>query len=370
MPAQPPSHPRDAASAPAPHGHDQPAPGHQSGPDTPTGRQNYRNDTSGQPARRGHLARVANPGNSPGAGGRSQDAVAGHRVGAHPVAVGTARLRRPRATAIHFPGNDRPHVLPLTGLWRFTTTVIEQLTGGGYLAGTRGDTELISPAIAARIIDTYTETGALVLDPDCGAGTTLVEAVRTGRRALGVTCHTRWLRLAQANLAVAAQAGATADAALFRRLALCTDQVRGPSVDLLLTTLRTDVSRQGWRWSTAALVQLCLTLHEAGPILNPDAHVIITADGADHRGRSVDLFGSIIAIARAAGLRPVAHYAALTPTTASSTDRRGARHRNRVMRRHDALVFQARIGSSRNAAPPETPREAPPADNELMRCAA
>lgn len=369
MPARPPHHPgQDTGAAESP-GHDNPTPGQESNPDIATGRQSHSNDTSGHPAGSGHLVPVANPPNSPRAGGRSPDAVAGHHLRAHPVAARTAPPHRPRLAAIDLPSNDLAPASPVTGIWPFTTTVTEQLTDGGYLASTRDDTQLIPPALAGRIIDAYSAPGDLVLDPDCGAGTTLVESVRAGRRALGVTAHTRWLRLAQANLAVTAQAGASASAALFRRLALCTDQVRGPNVDLLLTTVRNQAPRQERRWSTAALAQLCLTLHEARPILNPDAHVIITADGADHRGRSVDLSGSIIAIARAARLRPVAHYVAFTPTAASGTDRRG-RHRNRVMRRHDALVFQTRIGSSRNAALSKTPREALPAGNELMRCAA
>ena len=63
------------------------------------------------------------------------------------------------------------------------------------------------PAIAAHAIATYTRPGELVCDPMCGIGTTLVEAVRAGRPALGVEYEPRWAALARANLALAAADG-------------------------------------------------------------------------------------------------------------------------------------------------------------------
>ncbi len=42
------------------------------------------------------------------------------------------------------------------------------------------------PAIAAHAIRHYTRPGDLVLDPMCGIGTTLVEAIDNGRRAVGI----------------------------------------------------------------------------------------------------------------------------------------------------------------------------------------
>lgn len=41
------------------------------------------------------------------------------------------------------------------------------------------------PALARRLIDTYVPTGGSVLDPFCGGGAVLVEAVRSGREAVG-----------------------------------------------------------------------------------------------------------------------------------------------------------------------------------------
>ena len=48
------------------------------------------------------------------------------------------------------------------------------------------------PAIAAHAIATYTRPGDLVLDPMCGIGTTLVEALHPDRRAVGVEYEPRW----------------------------------------------------------------------------------------------------------------------------------------------------------------------------------
>ena len=65
------------------------------------------------------------------------------------------------------------------------------------------------PAIARRAIATYTAPGDLVLDPMCGIGTTLVEAVHLGRDAIGVEYEQPWTDLARGNLAHARSQGAT-----------------------------------------------------------------------------------------------------------------------------------------------------------------
>lgn len=42
------------------------------------------------------------------------------------------------------------------------------------------------PAVPRRLIDRWTRPGALVLDPFCGSGTSLVEAILLGRKGLGI----------------------------------------------------------------------------------------------------------------------------------------------------------------------------------------
>ncbi|WUI01587.1 site-specific DNA-methyltransferase [Spirillospora sp. NBC_00431] len=65
------------------------------------------------------------------------------------------------------------------------------------------------PAIAATVIDTFTDPGDLVVDPMCGIGTTLVEAVHLGRDAAGVEYETDFAYLTLRNLRHARAQGAT-----------------------------------------------------------------------------------------------------------------------------------------------------------------
>ena len=57
------------------------------------------------------------------------------------------------------------------------------------------------PELARRAINAYSEPGDLVLDPMCGIGTTLVEAIHLSRNALGIELERRWVQVARANLA-------------------------------------------------------------------------------------------------------------------------------------------------------------------------
>jgi 16S rRNA G966 N2-methylase RsmD len=57
------------------------------------------------------------------------------------------------------------------------------------------------PGIAASVIEVLSERGGRVLDPFCGSGTVLVEAMLAGRRATGVDLSPLALRIAEAHLA-------------------------------------------------------------------------------------------------------------------------------------------------------------------------
>jgi tRNA G10 N-methylase Trm11 len=65
------------------------------------------------------------------------------------------------------------------------------------------------PELARRIMAEYSPPSGLVVDPMCGIGTTLVEATRLGRDAVGVELEARWADLACANLAHTRIRGAT-----------------------------------------------------------------------------------------------------------------------------------------------------------------
>lgn len=71
------------------------------------------------------------------------------------------------------------------------------------------------PAVAAHAIAHYTQPGDLVLDPMCGIGTTLVEAVHAGRRAVGIEYEPHWVDVARANLQLARDAGVEHEGRVF-----------------------------------------------------------------------------------------------------------------------------------------------------------
>ncbi|MEO3830332.1 DNA methyltransferase [Actinomadura sp. B10D3] len=65
------------------------------------------------------------------------------------------------------------------------------------------------PAIAATVIESFTRPGELVVDPMCGIGTTLVEAVHLGRDAAGVEYEPDFVHLTLGNLRHARAHGAS-----------------------------------------------------------------------------------------------------------------------------------------------------------------
>jgi modification methylase len=72
------------------------------------------------------------------------------------------------------------------------------------------------PALARQAIETYSNPGDIVLDPMCGIGTTLVEAIYTGRRAVGIELEPRWAKLARANIRHAHHQGARSPAQVIK----------------------------------------------------------------------------------------------------------------------------------------------------------
>jgi SAM-dependent methyltransferase len=80
---------------------------------------------------------------------------------------------------------------------------------GRYLPESTAHPGKMLPALARTAIQSYSDLGELVLDPMCGTGTTLVEAVHLGRTAVGVELEPRWAALAAANLTLARDQGAS-----------------------------------------------------------------------------------------------------------------------------------------------------------------
>ncbi len=217
------------------------------------------------------------------------------------------------------------HSLVLTSVWPIGAVgIATQLADGGYHDATAADPALMSPAIARHAITTFTRPGDVVLDPDCGAGTTVVEALRCGRHAIGVTGRRRWWRLARTNVTATKAQGAITDGMVLildRRsgTAAATAGLTG-RVGLLLTTLRLTDSDSD---IDTAVERVRRLLAQYRPLLRPGGHVVIVCSPQRHAVRQdvLDLPGQIVAAGSAAGLAPIARCQALTAAI-----RRGRTH--------------------------------------------
>lgn len=178
---------------------------------------------------------------------------------------------------------------------------------GRHVGATRSDTAL-TPAIARWIIETYTEPGEIVCDPNPGPGLVLAEAVRAARHALALPTQPRWESALEANLDLARLAGSAGQATLLDSI----DDPRAADlpgvVDLVLTGLRHTPASDPSR----VLVGLYEDLDAVADWVWPGRHVVITCHPWRRRGRLLDLPGKIHDAAEAVGLVPSDHCIALT----------------------------------------------------------
>jgi modification methylase len=285
---------------------------------------------------------------------------------------------------ILLPTAESPDAPVPNSVWPCGTTTVEaQLDVGGYHHATGGDSALIAPAIAAYAVEAFTRPGDIVLDPDCGAGTTVVEALRAGRHAIGLSGQRRWWRLARANVTATKARGAFVDG-----MVLILDRRPGTAaaaetagltgrVDLLLTTLRpvgphADITR--------ALDRLHAVLSEYRSLVRPGGHVVITCAPRRHPVRHdlLDIPSEIVAVGIAAGLAPVARSLALTAdvrrrrvhTHATLAQRRAATRAERALghpialsAHQTVLVFRA----DPEAADPALTQPIPPLPQRHQR---
>ena len=70
-------------------------------------------------------------------------------------------------------------------MWLTAQTTPAGQRRGRYVPESTAHPAKMLPAIAAHAIRHYTQPGDLVLDPMCGIGTTLVEALHAGRTRSG-----------------------------------------------------------------------------------------------------------------------------------------------------------------------------------------
>ena len=198
------------------------------------------------------------------------------------------------------------------------------------------------PAAAAHAIAYYTDPGDLVLDPMCGIGTTLVEALDAGRAALGVEYEPHWVQVARDNIALAADNGAAHSGAVFagdaRQLPallpadyrgqvslVVTSPPYGPSVHgQVITTPNNTVQKFHHRYGNTLdrgnlanighqrlLAGFTRILTALRVFLKPGGHVVITARPWREHSELIDLPTQILDCGHQAGLIPTERCVAL-----------------------------------------------------------
>jgi tRNA G10 N-methylase Trm11 len=196
------------------------------------------------------------------------------------------------------------------------------------------------PAIARQAIAAYSQPGDLILDPMCGIGTSLVEAIHLGRTAIGIELEARWAELASANIAHAGRHGASGMATVITGDALHLPNLIDPDltgrVALVLTsppygrsvhgqvtarpgrgvakfddTYSADPANLGRVNQPTLLKALQQILANCQQLLTPDGLLVLTARPYRHRDHLVDLPGQLTQVAEATGLMLYERNAAL-----------------------------------------------------------
>ncbi|MFI7680073.1 TRM11 family SAM-dependent methyltransferase [Actinophytocola sp. NPDC049390] len=205
------------------------------------------------------------------------------------------------------------------------------------------------PEVVRHAVAHYTRPGELVLDPMCGIGTTLVEAVRLGRRAVGVEYEPHWVGVAKANLKLAREQGFDHEARVFhgdaRQLVtllpseyvgqaalVVTSPPYGPSTHgqvavapgagvqkyhhLYGNTLdRGNLANIGHHRLLAGFTRILAALRT---FLRPGGHIAITIRPWREHAELIDLPSQILACGRTAGLIPVERNVALLARAAET----------------------------------------------------
>ena len=199
------------------------------------------------------------------------------------------------------------------------------------------------PAIARHAITHYTRPGDTVLDPMCGIGTSLIEAVHADRHAVGVELEPKWAFLARAGLQLAYAQGAPGAGHAYlgdaRHAAHLVDTQQHGHAQLLLTSPPYGNSLHGQLHSSretgrrgiakfhdtygnspgnlaqaptdTLLTAFTAILTGCRALLADNATVAVTARPWRSHGELVDLPAAVIGAGQAAGLVPVERCVAL-----------------------------------------------------------
>jgi len=219
--------------------------------------------------------------------------------------------------------------LPLS-VWPTAQHTSRAQRTGRYLPESVVHPAKLLPAVARHAITAYTAPGDLVLDPMCGIGTTLVEAVHLGRDAVGIEYEPRWADLARRNLHHAASQGAAGRGRVFTgdsrglpnllgpellgRVALVlTSPPYGSSVHGQVTARPGGVAKRDYRYSDdranlahvrpdELLDAFATILTACAGYLRPGGIAAVTARPWRRDGVLVDLPAAVTAAAQQAGL--------------------------------------------------------------------
>ncbi|MGH9284663.1 MAG: TRM11 family SAM-dependent methyltransferase [Acidimicrobiales bacterium] len=227
-------------------------------------------------------------------------------------------------------------------VWPAAQTSSPHQRTGRYLSASFAHPGKMLPALARRIIETYSTPGQLVVDPMCGIGTTLVEGAELGRRCLGVDIEERWATLARANLdhALPPEQRPLAEVRLgdARRLSELLADVAG-TVDLIATSppyacavgtvdksawlagrslcdraslnYSADRANIGYARDEAYLEEMAEVYAACHAVLRPGGLLVTVTKNLRRKGRCLDLGAATVTLAQQAGFSYLQHVIAL-----------------------------------------------------------
>lgn len=229
-------------------------------------------------------------------------------------------------------------------VWPVAQEVAKLQRRGRYLPASTAHPGKMLPELARRALTFYSKPGELVIDPMCGIGTTLVEAIHLGRRAIGIELEPRWAAVAAGNVLHARRQGAAGQALAVRGDArelghrllgdvageaalILTSPPYGPSThgqvrlrsggvenfDVHYSRNPANLAHLPRQRGTRTRPAFALTEILAGcrQLLRPDGRLVVTVRPYRREGALIDLPGEFTALARSAGLRLEARHAAL-----------------------------------------------------------
>jgi DNA modification methylase len=230
---------------------------------------------------------------------------------------------------------------PVTSVWLTCQQPARDQRRGRYVPETSSHPGKMLPNLAAQAISMFTAPGDLVLDPMCGSGTTVVEAVHAGRDGIGIDIEPRFTALAKANVDLAASQGAAGSAKVLTGDATALlDLVPASAVGRVALVLTSPPYGRGthglvrgtkdgvrkWdqhygdrqhgnlaykNWS-GLLGGFAAILQASAALLRPGGTVAITCRPVRRKPSDfIDLPGELQAIAQSVGLQPVQRCAAM-----------------------------------------------------------